>query len=110
MLQILDEATSALDATTESAVTQTLDDIISRRNLIVVVIAHRLATVMNCDNIVVMDKGQVVEVGSHDQLLRRQGLYHSLVAQQSLGSSNLGADTDDADENGFPDGNEDVST
>lgn len=103
MLQILDEATSALDSATESAVQQTLDYIVGRRNLIVVIIAHRLATVMNCDNIVVMDKGQVVEMGSHEQLLARGELYASLVAQQSLGDLTTCTDSDDTDEDGIAD-------
>jgi ABC-type multidrug transport system fused ATPase/permease subunit len=93
---VLDEATSALDATTEAAVQQTLDRI-AGQDIIVVVIAHRLATVRNCERIVVMDKGRVAEQGTHDELLAAQGLYASLIAQQSLsgdGESNTDTDED----------------
>ncbi|WNZ64871.1 ATP-binding cassette domain-containing protein [Myxococcus sp. MxC21-1] len=75
---LLDEATSALDATTEAHVQQALASLKCTR----VVIAHRLSTVRNADTILVMEAGQVVEVGRHQELLERQGTYASLVNAQ----------------------------
>ncbi|MFX4918089.1 ATP-binding cassette domain-containing protein, partial [Acinetobacter baumannii] len=70
---ILDEATSALDSRTEAEIQATLEAIAERRTSIV--IAHRLSTVVNADEIVVLEMGEVVERGSHAELLRRGGLY-----------------------------------
>lgn len=78
---IFDEATSYLDYESERIVMQNLDQISSGRT--VVMIAHRLSTVKRCDMIFVMDKGQVVERGMHDDLMARQGLYYWLYSQQS---------------------------
>lgn len=75
---LLDEATSALDATTEAHVQQALASLKCTR----VVIAHRLSTVRNADTILVMEAGQVVEVGRHQELLDRQGTYAALVNAQ----------------------------
>lgn len=75
---LLDEATSALDATTEAHVQQALASLKCTR----VVIAHRLSTVRNADTILVMEAGQVVEVGRHQELLERQGTYAALVNAQ----------------------------
>jgi ATP-binding cassette, subfamily B, bacterial len=60
-----------------------------------VVIAHRLATVQHCDRIVVMDKGQIAETGTHEELLQRRGLYYALVQQQSLGDLTVDTKTGD---------------
>ncbi|XP_064424040.1 ATP-binding cassette sub-family B member 9 isoform X2 [Latimeria chalumnae] len=80
---ILDEATSALDAESEHVVQQALNSIMQNRT--VLVIAHRLSTVENAHNIIVLDKGHVVEQGTHKQLLQREGLYSKLVQRQILG-------------------------
>lgn len=98
LLQILDEATSALDAGTEAAVQQTLDNVIQGNCMTVVIIAHRLATVQNCDTIFVMHKGAVAESGSHEELLEAGGIYSGLVAQQSLGE--LGTPDTESDDDG----------
>jgi len=79
-LLVLDEATSNLDAETESIIKQMLASFIGKRTIFVV--AHRLATVMRADNIIVLDKGAVVEVGKHAELMRRGGLYHRMVNLQ----------------------------
>lgn len=81
---ILDEATSHLDAISESAVRQALDEL--RQDRTTVVIAHRLSTVSDADQIVVLDDGQVAETGTHQELLARHGLYASLVAHQLAGN------------------------
>ncbi|HVL59501.1 MAG TPA: ATP-binding cassette domain-containing protein, partial [Burkholderiaceae bacterium] len=78
---VLDEATSALDSRTEQAIQQTLDRIAEERTSIV--IAHRLSTVVNADQIVVLDQGRVVERGSHDELLEKDGLYAELWMRQA---------------------------
>src|SRR3954452_6920504 len=70
---ILDEATSALDSRTEEAIQETLQGVAARRTSIV--IAHRLSTVVDADQIVVLDAGRIVERGTHGQLLRKGGLY-----------------------------------
>lgn len=102
-MQILDEATSALDANTEAAVQQTLEHVIQGKSITVVVIAHRLATVQNCKQIVVLHKGFVAEVGTHDELLVASGLYRDLVAQQSFGDIGLtDADSDESGEENSP--------
>ena len=77
---ILDEATSHLDAVNESAVRSALDEL--SRDRTTVVIAHRLSTVRDADQIIVLDEGRVAEVGTHGALLERQGLYAHLVSRQ----------------------------
>ena len=78
---IFDEATSYLDYESERVVMQNLGQISAGRTMIM--IAHRLSTVRQCDIIVVMDKGRVVETGTHDELMRLQGIYNWLYRQQS---------------------------
>lgn len=79
---ILDEATSALDSESEHAVQQGLDALMQGRTSIV--IAHRLSTIKDADFIVVLDKGQIVELGTHEELLAIEGLYKKLVDMQSF--------------------------
>jgi len=80
---ILDEATSDLDAESEFMVQQALADLMQHRT--VLVIAHRLATVRNADRIVVIHEGRVAEIGRHDELLARDGVYRRLYALQMEG-------------------------
>lgn len=79
---ILDEATSQLDSTSERIVQQALDRLVCGRT--VFMIAHRLSTVRNANRIVVLDKGMIVEQGTHSQLLEENGLYKRLYAAQEL--------------------------
>lgn len=79
---LLDEATSALDAESEHAVQKALDDLIASGKQTVIVVAHRLSTIKDADEIIVMQKGQVKERGNHKELLEINGIYKSLVSRQ----------------------------
>jgi ATP-binding cassette subfamily B protein len=81
-LLIFDEATSSLDSLTEEEITQTIRDVSSQRNQITILIAHRLSTIMHADRIYVLEKGEVVETGTHDNLLEEKGLYYAMWRQQ----------------------------
>lgn len=81
-LMIFDEATSALDSLTEDDISQTIRTITARRQHITIMIAHRLSTIMHADRIYVLEKGNVVETGSHHQLLEEKGLYYAMWRQQ----------------------------
>ena len=82
---LLDEATSELDTVTEQKIYTNLDTI----SATTIVIAHRLSTIRNADLILVMDEGRIVETGTHEQLVARQGLYSALVHAQSSGTEPL---------------------
>ncbi|HTS43356.1 MAG TPA: ABC transporter ATP-binding protein [Puia sp.] len=79
---IFDEATSALDSLTEEEITQTIRQVSSQRNQITILIAHRLSTIMHADRIYVLEKGEVVETGTHENLLLEKGLYYAMWRQQ----------------------------
>ena len=79
---VLDEATSALDTESERLVQNALENMMKHRTSIV--IAHRLSTIQNADLIVVMQKGRIVEQGTHTELLQKQGMYKKLVEMQSF--------------------------
>ena len=81
-LLIFDEATSALDSITEEEITNTIRDISSEKGQITILIAHRLSTIMHADRIYVLEKGDVVETGSHELLLQEKGLYYAMWRQQ----------------------------
>lgn len=81
-IMILDEATSALDTESERLVQKALENMMKNRTSIV--IAHRLSTIQNADQIIVMQKGEIVEQGKHQELLDKNGVYHKLVVMQSF--------------------------
>jgi subfamily B ATP-binding cassette protein MsbA len=79
---ILDEATSSLDTESERIVQDAINTLMQNRTCIV--IAHRLSTVQHADEIVVMEKGKIMERGTHQQLIERNGLYKKLVEMQQV--------------------------
>jgi subfamily B ATP-binding cassette protein MsbA len=81
-IMILDEATSALDTESEKFVQVALENMMQNRTS--VVIAHRLSTIQKADVIVVMQKGEIVEQGNHDELIAKDGMYARLVSMQSF--------------------------
>lgn len=93
---LLDEATSALDPHAEGIVQKALDN--ASKNRTTLVIAHKLATIRNADNIVVMSKGKIVEQGKHDDLVALNGTYSKLVQAQNLSISKGNLDTRTSDE------------
>jgi len=97
---ILDEATSSVDSTTEKEIQKALDNLVQGRTTIA--IAHRLSTLRKADRLVVLDRGQVVEVGSHDELMAREGAYYRLYQAQARN-----VDTDMDDTNDVSNGNGD---
>ncbi len=81
-LLIFDEATSSLDSITEEEITNTIQKISAQKEQITVMIAHRLSTIMHADRIYVLEKGMVIETGSHTDLLKEKGLYYAMWRQQ----------------------------
>ncbi|GBB85298.1 hypothetical protein RclHR1_11860005 [Rhizophagus clarus] len=93
---LLDEATSALDTESERLVQDALDNASSNRTTIV--IAHRLSTIKNADKIVVMHKGEIKEIGKHDELIAKKGVYYDLVQAQQLKTHKEKGEVNDDDE------------
>ncbi|MFN4007451.1 MAG: ABC transporter ATP-binding protein [Chitinophagaceae bacterium] len=81
-LLIFDEATSALDSITEEEITTTIQSISAAKSQVTVLIAHRLSTIMHADTIFVLERGRVVEMGNHADLLNEKGLYYAMWRQQ----------------------------
>ncbi|GEP91083.1 ABC transporter ATP-binding protein [Chitinophaga terrae (ex Kim and Jung 2007)] len=81
-LLVFDEATSALDSITEEEITTTVRQVTASKQHITVMIAHRLSTIMHADRIYVLEKGQIVEVGKHQDLVDEKGLYYAMWRQQ----------------------------
>lgn len=81
-LLIFDEATSALDSLTEEEISETIRQLSANKEQITVLIAHRLSTIMHADKIIVLEQGQIIEQGKHEQLLAEKGLYYAMWRQQ----------------------------
>jgi len=81
-LLVFDEATSSLDSLTEEEISQTIRDVATSRDAITILIAHRLSTVLHAHRIYVLERGQIVEFGRHDELIERKGLYYAMWRQQ----------------------------
>ena len=79
---IFDEATSALDSENEANVQKAINNVINKKNITSIIIAHRLSTVKNADIIYVMNKGKIVEFGCHDELIKKNGEYKKLIQRQ----------------------------
>ncbi len=81
-LLVFDEATSSLDSLTEEEISQTIRDVATSRDAITILIAHRLSTVLHAHRIYVLERGQIVEFGRHEELIERKGLYYAMWRQQ----------------------------
>lgn len=82
---VLDEATSSLDSQSEQVIQQFIEQLRRERAITIVAVAHRLSTIRSADAICVLDAGRIAEMGSHNKLLKKNGLYQKLVALQKLG-------------------------
>jgi ABC-type multidrug transport system fused ATPase/permease subunit len=80
---VLDEATSSIDSHTEELIQNAIQLLLEKRTAIV--IAHRLSTIQNCDEIIVIDKGQIIERGNHEKLLSMNGVYTNLYKNSQEG-------------------------
>jgi ATP-binding cassette subfamily B protein len=100
---ILDEATASVDSETEKEIQKALDNLVQGRTTIA--IAHRLSTLQRADRLIVLDRGQVVEEGTHDELMVRQGAYYNLYQAQAR---NVDTDMDDTDAGPSPDRKDDA--
>jgi ABC-type multidrug transport system fused ATPase/permease subunit len=83
---IMDEPTSHLDTLSEKLIQEALEEISQKQTLTKIVIAHRLSTVQHADQILVMEKGRLVERGTHKELLKKDGVYAQIVKQSELKS------------------------
>ncbi len=81
-LLVFDEATSSLDSITEEEITRTIKEINANKDIITILIAHRLSTIMHADRIFVLEQGQIIEAGQHQELLAEKGLYYAMWRQQ----------------------------
>ncbi|MBS1514774.1 MAG: ABC transporter ATP-binding protein [Bacteroidetes bacterium] len=81
-VMVFDEATSALDSLTEEEISRTIRNVSSNSNHLTIMIAHRLSTVLHADTIFVLEKGNIVEAGKHEELLSEKGLYYAMWRQQ----------------------------
>src|SRR6266581_103114 len=81
-LLVFDEATSSLDSLTEQEISETIRDVSMRKDLITILIAHRLSTVIHADKIFVLERGRIVEAGRHQELVDLKGLYYAMWRQQ----------------------------
>jgi ATP-binding cassette subfamily B protein len=81
-LLIFDEATSSLDSITEEEITNTIKEVGNMGEQITILIAHRLSTIMHADRIYVLERGEIIEMGTHDSLLSQMGLYYAMWRQQ----------------------------
>ena len=81
-LLIFDEATSALDSLTEEEISETIRDLSASKSQITILIAHRLSTIMHADTIYVLEQGEIIEQGKHEDLIKEKGLYYAMWRQQ----------------------------
>lgn len=90
---VFDEATSSLDSITEEEITETIRDVSSAKDRITILIAHRLSTIMHADKIFVLERGNIIESGKHEDLLMEKGLYYAMWRQQIGEKESLEAET-----------------